>query len=170
MVPVLSVIGRKGSRKKELMEFLLQSFRGKGFRIGVIKRLAKEDAEIDEPGKDTYRYRAQGAETVILAGRKRWALFSDSEEEKTLEDFLSLMDGCDLVLLEGYYEKMIPKIEVYRSEVGEPPLARHVAGVMAIYTDVPLPLEVPQFSFDEVELLVNQIESGLLKRGANLCR
>ena len=115
---LISIIGRKGSGKSEVLENLIHRLSQKGFRIGVIKRMANSNLEIDEVGKDTYRYRAQGAETVILAGKKRLALFSNLTEEPSLEQLLASFPDFDLIFLEGYYFDEIPKIEVYKKESG----------------------------------------------------
>lgn len=109
---LISIIGKKGSGKSEVLEALISRLAGKGYRIGVLKRLAKDNVEIDEPGKNTYRYRAQGAGTVVLAGRKRMALFSNLSEEPALENLLAFFPGFDLVFLEGYSRDGILKIEV----------------------------------------------------------
>ena len=112
MTAVLSVIGRKGSGKAEVLENLIALMTGKGFRIGVIKHLAKDDIEIDEPQKDTFRYRMRGAETVMLAGRKRLAVFSNPAREIPWQELLSSFEGFDLVFLDGYFIDEVPKIEV----------------------------------------------------------
>lgn len=117
-MPVLvSLVGRKGSGKSEVLEKLIRIFSQRGFRIGVIKHLARDDFEIDEPGKDTYRYRTQGAGTVILSGRRRLAIFSNLQEEIPLNRLLTFFEDFDLVFLEGYYLEGIPRIEVQHKEM-----------------------------------------------------
>ena len=114
MKPVLmSVVGRKGAGKSEVLEALIALLKEKGLRIGVMKPLAREDFEIDQPGKDTYRYRMQGAETVMLLGRKRRAIFSDLPSESDWEENLKYFEGFDVIFLEGYFLKNIPTIEVF---------------------------------------------------------
>ena len=119
MTALLSVVGRKGSGKSEVLEQLISILKGRGYRIGVIKHLARDDVEIDEPGKDTFRYRARGAETVVLSGRKRLALFSNLDGEIPLEALLKFFPDFDLVFLEGYFLDEIPKIEVHKEDLGE---------------------------------------------------
>ena len=128
---VLSFIGRKGAGKSEVLEAVIGIFKAKGMRAGVIKRLAKDHIEIDQPEKDTFRYRMQGAETVMLAGRKRFAMFSNLEEEMPLEKLLSFFEDFDIVFLEDYFTEDIPKIEIYKSELGEP-LSRELNDVLAV--------------------------------------
>jgi molybdopterin-guanine dinucleotide biosynthesis adapter protein len=114
MVAHFSIIGKKGSGRSEVLEQLVLLLKQKGYRVGVIKHLAKDDIEIDQPEKDTYRYRMQGAETVMLAGRKRLAVFSNLNEEIPLNQLLHLFEDFDVVLLEGYMQNDIYKFEVYQ--------------------------------------------------------
>ena len=116
-MPVLfSVLGKKGAGKSEVLECLIRSLTQKGFRVGVIKRLARPDLEIDEPGKDTYRYRMQGASTVILSGRRRLAVFKNLQEETPLEELLLHYEGFHFVFLEGYELEGAQKIEIQDGE------------------------------------------------------
>ena len=87
--------------------------------------------EIDQPGKDTWRYRQAGAETVVLSGRQQMAYFSNVMDETPLEKLLPLFEGFDLVLLEGYFLKEIPKLEIFQPEMGEP-LTRGMENIFAV--------------------------------------
>ncbi len=116
--PVLfSVVGKKGAGKSEVLERLIAILTQRKLRVGVIKHLARDDFEVDEPGKDTYRYRMRGAETVILSGRKRLAIFSNLQEEIPLNRLLTFFGDFDLVFLEGYYLEGMPRIEVQHKEM-----------------------------------------------------
>lgn len=115
---VLSIVGKKGSGKSEVLENLISHFKDEGWKMGAIKQMAKVGLEIDQPGKDTYRYRKSGAETVILSGQRQLAIFSDIDEETPLEELLHFFEGYDLVFLEGYLLDSIMKIEVVE-EYGE---------------------------------------------------
>ena len=129
-MPLLfSILGKKGAGKSELLENLIHCLTEKGFRVGVIKHLARPDLEIDEPGKDTYRYRMQGARTVILSGRKRLAIFKNVDEETPLEELLLHYEGFDFVFLEGYEVDVIQKIEIQdKNEVNVEELPLTLAG------------------------------------------
>ena len=112
MALFLSVTGQKGSGKSELLEGLIARLKQRGLRIGVVKRMRRDDLEIDQPGKDTYRYRMSGADTVILAGRERLALFRNLREEIPLGELLNSFEGFDLVLLQDYFVEGIPRIDI----------------------------------------------------------
>lgn len=109
---LISVIGKKGSGKSGVIERLISVLTRRGLRVGVVKRLRRDDIEIDEPGKDTFRYRSEGARRVVLAGRRRLALFANLEEELAPEKLLGYFEDFDLVIFEGYFQKELPSIEI----------------------------------------------------------
>ena len=163
MTATLAIVGRKGSGKSEVLGTLIALLTARGFRVGVLKHLAREDVEIDEPTKDTYRYRVQGAETVILAGRKRLALFSNLREEVSFEHLLTFFKGFDLLFLEGYVQNEFPKIEVHKKELGEFLLTEQVKNVIAICSDGEGRPNTPLFSFRELDRLARFIGERMLK-------
>ena len=164
MSALLSIVGKKGSGKSEVLEKLIALLSQRGFRIGVIKHLARDDFEIDEPGKDTYRYRTQGAETVVLAGRKRFAMFSNLHEEIPLERLLTLFGDFDLIFLEGYFNEEIPKLEVHRKELGDSLLTEKAKNRFAILSNGDAENGLPHFSFDPLNPLAAFIEEKLLRK------
>ena len=164
MTAVLSIVGRKGSGKAEVLETLISLLSQRGLRVGVIKHLAKDDLEIDEPGKDTYRYRMQGAQTVMLAGRKGLAVFSNLEEEISIENLLVFFPNFDLIFLEGYFLDEAPKIEVYKKELGDLLLTERARNVFAICSEEGTRRQVPHFSFTQLDLLGALIEDQILSK------
>ncbi len=164
MPAVISIVGRKGSGKAEVLEALIVLLTSRGFRIGVLKQLARQDLEIDEPGKDTFRYRMSGAEKVILAGKKRLAVFANLTEEIPFEELLLLFRDFDLVFLEGYLQDKLLKIEVHKKELGEFLLTERVKSVVAICSDGEGRHGVPSFDFDELHKLADLIENQFLKK------
>jgi molybdopterin-guanine dinucleotide biosynthesis protein B len=125
---VYCVTGKKGSGKSQVLERVIAGLKSRGRRIGVIKRLARPDLEIDEPGKDTFRYRMNGADTVILSGPKRFAAFSNVDAEVSVTDILASFASFEVVFLEGYPLRDYPAIEV---TAGEEPGAA-AAGFIAL--------------------------------------
>lgn len=167
--PVLiSIVGRKGSGKSAVLEALISLLARRGFRVGVIKHMARDDFEVDDPSKDTYQYRTNGAETVVLAGRKRLALFSNLEAEVPLENLLEFFLKFDLVFLEGYFSEEVPKIEVHKKVLGDLILTERVENIFAICSDSPPTRDLPHFSFGQIERLASLIEEELLKKGTEV--
>ena len=121
---VLGITGYSGMGKTTLLERLVPELRSRGLRVSLIKHSDK-DIEVDKPGKDSYRLREAGCHEVLVLGQRRWALMHElpAAEEPSLEDLLSRLHGCDLVLVEGFKHGHFPKLEVWRAAEGKPPIA-----------------------------------------------
>ena len=158
---LLAVVGRKGAGKAAVLEALVGLLKEKGLRVGVIKHVAREDFEVDEPGKDTYGYRKRGAETVMLLGRKKRAVFSDLPEASGWKENLNYFEGFDLVFLEGYFTDEVPMLEVYKEEAGQPLLAGRKI-FFAVCAEVPTRIQAPHFSFNALEELAHFIRISFL--------
>lgn len=143
---VFGIAGRSGSGKTSLLEKLIPCLRDKGLRVSVIKH-AHHGFDIDKPGKDSWRHREAGAQEVLLACNARWALMHElrNAAEPDLDSLLSRLAPCDLVLVEGFKEEPIPKLEVHRPNAGLPPLYPERRDILAVATDAPLvlPTQLP---------------------------
>ena len=133
------ITGRSGSGKTTLLESLIPALKARGLKVSVIKH-AHHGFDIDKPGKDSYRHREAGAEEVLLACNSRWALMHELREgpEPDLKDLLARLAPCDLVLVEGFKEEAIPKLEVHRPAAGLPPLYTERSDILAVASDAVL--------------------------------
>ncbi len=146
---VVGFAGFSGSGKTTLVEQLIPELRLRGLRVSVVKH-AHHSFDIDHVGKDTWRHREAGAFEVVAASDKRLALVREFERpaELTVHQLLAeLYQGVDWVLVEGFKESDLLKVEVWRA-----PEAGHVAKpvryadddfVVAVATDTPEQLPVP---------------------------
>jgi molybdopterin-guanine dinucleotide biosynthesis protein B len=139
-----------GIGKTTLLTSLIPQLRQRGLRISVVKH-AHHSFDIDHPGKDSYRIREAGAVQTLLGSRQRWALMTEvshiepQRQEPDLAELLTHMDPtmADIILVEGFKQEAIPKIEVYRPSLGNPLLAENDAFVIAIATDGDTPTTLP---------------------------
>jgi len=142
-LPVIGFVAPSGSGKTTLLQKLVPELRDRGLRIGYLKH-AHHTFALDVPGKDSYQLRAAGAEQVLLASGKRWALQSeqaDGGKDPSLEKMLRRFDEdrLDLILVEGFKHAAYPKIEVHRTTLGKPPLYPGDPDIIAVVTDHELP-------------------------------
>ena len=142
----LGVVGWSGSGKTTLLTALISIFTQRGVAVSSIKH-AHHDLTLDQPGKDSSRHAQAGAKEVILASNNGFALFS-SKREVGLPALLERLAPVDLVLVEGFKNYDIPKIEVYRPVLGKPPLWPQM-DVLAVVSDECLPeCPVPVLSLE----------------------
>jgi molybdopterin-guanine dinucleotide biosynthesis protein B len=142
---VVGFAGYSGSGKTTLVEQLIPALRLRGLRVSVVKH-AHHSFDIDQAGKDTFRHREAGAFEVVVASAKRLALIREFEREARLsvhQLIAELFDGVDWVLVEGFKDSDLLKIEVWRAASGKP--ARYVDDdfIVALTTDSPAELPVP---------------------------
>ncbi|MDM8562605.1 molybdopterin-guanine dinucleotide biosynthesis protein B, partial [Candidatus Marithioploca araucensis] len=142
-IPILSFIAYSGTGKTTLLLKIIPLLKAKGLRLGMIKHTHHKKFEVDYPGKDSYRLRHAGAEQMLVASRKRWALMVEIEEEydePPLEQLLPHLDQdkLDLILVEGFKHEPFPKIEVHRPSLGHPLFFPDDESVIAIASDEPL--------------------------------
>ncbi len=152
-LPLLGFAAFSGTGKTTLLEQLIPLLREQGLRIALVKH-THHDFDIDRPGKDSYRLREAGAEQVLLASSRRWALLVETpgRDEADLGELLGHLDTrrADLILVEGFRHAAIPKIELHRDATGRPWLHPDDPNIIAVVSDRPPPAALPWFSFDDL--------------------
>lgn len=142
---VVGFAGYSGSGKTTLVERLIPALKLRGLRVSVVKH-AHHKFDIDHPGKDTFRHREAGAFEVVAASNRRLALIREFEREATLtvhQLIAELYDGVDWVLVEGFKESNLLKVEVWRAQAKQPVRYMDDDFVVAIATDEPGQLPEP---------------------------
>lgn len=152
------IVGHSGAGKTTLIERVLPLLVRNGLRISVIKQ-AREDFDIDRPGKDSWRHRQAGAGEVLVASETRWALMHErrSRPGAGLDDYLARLSPCDLVLVEGFRHAPIPRLEVFRPSLGRAPMFPEDAGIIAVASDRPLSAPVPVLVLDDAQAIARFI-------------
>ena len=145
---VFGFAGWSGSGKTTLIERVISHLAGNGVRVSLIKH-AHHKFDVDQPGKDSYRHRTAGAAEVLVSSANRWALMHElrGEAEMPLRQAIAQFNPCDLVLVEGFKRESIPKLEVWRAEVGKALLFPGDPAIVALATDDRLPTDVREPNF-----------------------
>lgn len=142
---VVGFAGYSGSGKTTLVEQLIPALKFRGLRVSVVKH-AHHQFDIDHPGKDTWRHREAGAFEVVAASPNRLVLMREFErptELKVHQLIAELYDGVDWVLVEGFKDSDLHKIEIWREASGKPALYPDDPFIAAIATDSPAALPEP---------------------------
>ncbi|EFF75417.1 molybdopterin-guanine dinucleotide biosynthesis protein B [Achromobacter piechaudii] len=158
MSPVFGIAGRSGSGKTTLIEAMLPLFAARGLRVNVIKH-SHHDFQMEPPGKDSARFRLAGAQEVMVASPYRYAIVHELRDapEPTLDEQLARLSPADLVLVEGFKQAAIARIEVYRPAVGKPPLHADDGSFLAVVTDTALDTGLPCLPLNEPARVVDFI-------------
>jgi molybdopterin-guanine dinucleotide biosynthesis protein B len=142
---VVGFAGCSGSGKTTLLEQLIPALRLRGLRVSVVKH-AHHQFDIDHPGKDTWRHREAGAFEVVAASAHRLVLMREYERpaEPTVHQLIAeLYEGVDWVLVEGFKDSDVIKVEVWRAASGQRARYPDDPYITAIATDSPADLPEP---------------------------
>jgi molybdopterin-guanine dinucleotide biosynthesis protein B len=142
---VVGFAGYSGSGKTTLVEQLIPALKLRGLRVSVVKH-AHHLFDIDHPGKDSWRHRQAGAFEMVIASNRRLALmreFEQAHEPSVHELIAELYGGVDWVLVEGFKNSDLLKVEVWRAAVGKPVRYPDDAFIAAVATDDASQLPVP---------------------------
>ena len=119
MSKVINIVGSSSNvGKTYLLEGLIKELKVRGYSIATIKHDV-HGFDIDKKGKDTYKHREAGSETVIISSKNRLAMIKELEEETNLNNIIEMVLDKDIVLVEGYKKSDLRKIEVYRDGVSK---------------------------------------------------
>jgi molybdopterin-guanine dinucleotide biosynthesis protein MobB len=120
---VVSVIGKKDSGKTTLVVAMVQDFVRRGRKVGTIKH-GDHPALVDQEGKDTWRHFQEGrsARTMIESPGQRVVFEQSDGNADPLELVRRYFLDVDIVIIEGYKSRPLPKIEVFRKSVHKTPL------------------------------------------------
>ncbi len=116
--PMVSFVAPSGTGKTTLVEAVVATLIRRGWRVGAVKHDAHR-IELDTEGKDSWRLRKAGAET-LLVGVNQLAWMSDDAASPPLADLVRLFyANHDIVIVEGYRSAGLPTILVERPEVAD---------------------------------------------------
>jgi len=141
-VPLLSFVAASGTGKTTLLTRLIPILRDRGLRCAAIKH-SHHDVDVDIPGKDSHRLRMAGAQQVLLSSPYRtfWIEEGDGAAEPDFEWLVSRLDHSvlDMVLVEGFRQAHLPKIEVHRAQRRTELLCCEDNEIIALAADVDPP-------------------------------
>lgn len=160
--PILGFAAFSGTGKTSLLTQLIPILKQHGIRLGVIKH-SHHDFEIDQPGKDSFKLRAAGATSVMLVSPHRRAVITEFNppQANRLSDQLTAFpsDNLDLILVEGFRDEAIAKIELHRPSLGKPLLYPNDPHIIAIASDqlINTPANLPCLDLNQPQAIADFI-------------
>jgi molybdopterin-guanine dinucleotide biosynthesis protein B len=120
---MLAIVGTKKHGKTTLVVQLAAELKRRGHRVMTIKH-GTHTFNIDPSTTDTYRhYHEGGAEKVAMVAPDKFAIVERRSAEFQPEEIVDkhMMDA-HIVLCEGFKQTALPRIEIFRKDVGERPI------------------------------------------------
>ena len=147
--PILCFVGRSNSGKTTLIERLIPELTRAGYRIATVKH-AGHGFDLDTQGKDSWRHKRAGADTVIVLSKGSLAMFADVPEELPVEEVRDrYVNGhIDLIIAEGWKSEGLPKIVIVREHLQEVNFSPN--GLLAVASEKKVDCQVPWFDRDDV--------------------
>ncbi|MGI6594965.1 MAG: molybdopterin-guanine dinucleotide biosynthesis protein B [Christensenellales bacterium] len=117
---VFSITGLSGSGKTSTIEHIIKELNARGYTVGTVKEIHFEAFKMDTEGKNTWRHRQAGADTVTAR--------SATETDVLYKGHMPIYDllshyNQDFVILEGVRDAVVPEIAV-SAEDAEPKLSQ----------------------------------------------
>lgn len=165
MIPIVSIMGKSDSGKTTLIEKIIPELARRGYRVATIKHDV-HGFEIDKKGKDSWRHRKAGADTVIISSSKQIALIKNVERDLTLVELRDrfIHDDVDIIISEGFKRDAQPKIEVFRKEAHHELLCSKKDNLVAIVANQKFEVPVPCLDLDDGKGVVDVIEEKFLRQ------
>lgn len=156
-IPILSIVGKSGSGKTTLIERIVPELKQRGYRVATIKHHSHPGFEIDQPGKDTWRFARAGSDCVVLAAPDKFAIVQKTSYALDLDEIVSHISGVDIILTEGFKRAGKSAIEIVREETGLELLCSPPQ-LLAIVSDSAMDNLLPHFGLNEITQIVDFIE------------
>lgn len=169
-IPIVGFAAFSGTGKTTLLSSVIPILKQRGYRVGMIKH-AHHQFDIDHPGKDSYELRKAGADQMLIASNKRWALMVENpanDNDPSLQKLIGQLDSVsvDIILVEGFKSESFPKIELHRPEVNSNLMYQSDKNIIAIATDKSLILadKIPQLDINNPNQVADFVIANILNR------
>jgi len=152
---IVAVVGAAETGKTNLIVDLLQHFRQQGLNCAVLK-MAEEEIELDQKGKDSWRFEQAGATKIGVLSREKFFLIKKrGEKESWLKMIKDYFLDVDFLLIEGgKREAGLKKILVARGpddlKLVEPP-----ESLLALVSPQKFESPLPHFYPHQIEELAS---------------
>ena len=135
--PILGVAAFSGVGKTTLLSKVIKTMAN--LQVTAIKK-SHHNFTIDYPGKDSYKFFQAGAQQVLISSSDKFALIARKQKpDNDLFELLKTIDlsKSDLVLVEGFKNAPIAKIELQRTDLKHPNIFPEDSNIIAVASDQP---------------------------------
>lgn len=150
----VGIVGWKNSGKTTLVERLIPLLARHGLKVMTVKHTHHDLGPLDGSTDGERHARAGSLKTIVIAP-DAWEISGCRQvgSPPGLAELSHHVAGADLVIVEGFKDAPIPKIELRRSSTQpQPPLSSSDARVVAVAADYDADTqELPLFALDDAE-------------------
>lgn len=123
---IISIVGHKGAGKTTLLVALARDFNRRGKKVGSIAR-APDGWRLDPQTSDGTRHFLEGLTDALTIVNPESVLIQDHGPSDPESLARRHFPDYDLVLVEGFQDAPLPKIEIFRKATGAQPMIRAAA-------------------------------------------
>ncbi|MRJ06492.1 MAG: molybdopterin-guanine dinucleotide biosynthesis protein B [Epsilonproteobacteria bacterium] len=152
---VVGFTGPSNSGKTTIIEKVVEKAIARGLKVGVIKHDPKNKAQLDTPGKDSWKFYNGGADVVVVSPVRTTLFFHHQIPWKEL---FHLFKGYDILIVEGLRTIPIPRIGVFRNRF-DPTYLPHLTGIATDNSISPdqLPPHLPRLDLNNPDQILEWI-------------
>ena len=164
---VVSFIAKSGTGKTTLIVKIIKILSERGYKVSSIKH-TDHDFEADISGKDSWRHKNAGAFSTMLISNGKAAFFSDIDSSLGIEIggiIPKYFNGSDIVIIEGFKDLNVKKIELLRKEINPDlkPRFKNDRNLILVCADEFIKdLKVPQININDFEKIADFIENNII--------
>ena len=162
---IISFVAKSGTGKTTLIEKIIKILVEKGYKVSSLKH-TDHDFEVDFPGKDSWRHKNAGTFSTMLLSEKKMAFFSDIETPCGIKDIASkFFGGSDIVIIEGFKDLNVPKIELFRRQAGSGMELKYINDpnlVLVCGDNLIKGIEKPQININDAKNIAGFIEKTVM--------
>jgi len=154
----IHIVGRKNHGKTTLGVEIVEELTRRGIRVGTVKHTSHVH-ELDTPGKDSFLHRQAGGTPVAVVTPELIGVYhTRSEDRRVYERLAPMYTDCHLVIVEGDAAAATGiKVEVWREEMGDVPLAAERDDIVAMVTEDTADFGPPVWPRSNVGAIVDRI-------------
>ena len=158
---LISVVGKKNAGKTTLVVALVKELVRRGHRVMSIKH-GTHPFQVDEEGRDSWRHMNEGgAERVVMETPNQRVLISRITEPMGPRELAALyLSDAEFVVVEGFKDSDIPKIEVFRKAVHAEPIYTPAAPTFVgiVTDDRELRASIPVMRFSDTAWMYRLVD------------
>ena len=158
MRPIISFVGKSDSGKTTILEKLIAELKRRGYAVVTVKHTG-EEIELDKAGKNSWRFTQAGSDVVAVSTKNQLAIIRPTDHDLSPQEIArTLRWDYDIMLTEGFKSARTDKIEVHVKAQGEE-LLTPKQQLLALVTDDPIDINVPQFSRNDIGKIADLVEN-----------